>query len=214
MSNVIDGHATITDERGRSFEIAPSFRNMAKIGSGKEIINHFKRLHLKDICYISAFESACIIVSACGLDDIEYTGGVTFNEWVGASRIWPGIISPERIIILAEHCIKYGMTGTESQLKERMKDASESEVKSDDFDVDGFINNAVEFLGMDYDDAEDLTMVKYIRLCNARINAMYDRGELKGWRSKEDAKEAMDDHDKFLENYYEQLKKGNIKTSK
>ncbi len=179
MKNIADGYAYIT-AGGHSYELAPSFCNMAKIGSPMEIISVFKRI-ASPTNFVTSYADACNVLECCGLPR-ELIGGLRFSEKQMKTLISPGLLPIEDVYNLALHCLKHGVCGTNEQIKEHTK--GDTPKPMEEFDPYVYVVSAMDHLAMSANDAESLTMTRYIRLISAKIKVA-DQAE----RSKEPTEE-------------------------
>lgn len=162
--NLSDGYCQI-EYRGKMFDISPSFANMAKLGTPEQIVQKMHDLQYYPITPIQSFSTALEILAACGLEDEEVTGGLNFSEWKNKVMIQCGAMHPDDVIVMARHCMQHGMCGSHDQLKTIEKGEG---TQMSAFDPAEYIVLAMEYLKMTMDEAENLTMAKFVRLANAK----------------------------------------------
>ncbi len=162
--NIAEGYAVVKID-GRAYNLAPSFGNMAKLGSPKDLPFKYKTLYMANVIPVSAWHVAFDVLVACGIDPNEL-GSLHFSERQGRCIIRPGNLPLDDMLILAKHCFKHGMCGTDAQV-ENTSDAS----PLTEFDPYQFISVAMEILGISLEQAEALTMTKFIRMADAKIAA-------------------------------------------
>lgn len=163
--NVAEGYASIEID-GVEYFLTPSFGNIAKLGTPEEIVFKFRTLMLRRASGVSAWIVALEILEACGLPS-EIIGGLHYSESKKRSLIKPGVIPPEHCFILAEHCMQHGMCGSDDQLDESDKAGDSSPVT--EFDPYTYIVMAMDVLSISMEQAENLTMTKFIKLVNAKL---------------------------------------------
>lgn len=153
------------------FELVPNFFNIGKIGTPSQIVQKMYDISYRGFLFIRAFESACDILQACGLPE-KLTGHLHFSERKGKMLAKEGLLPIEHVFLLAEHCMLHGIIGdvdTDDKDKERTGDPLT------EFNVHSYLVDAVEFLGVDMDYAEQMTMTQFVKLVKAKNENMASR---------------------------------------
>jgi hypothetical protein len=94
-------------------------------------------------------------------------GGLHYSESKKRSLIKQGVIPIDHVFILAEHCMLHGVCGSSDQIRES-KESGESG-KLEEFDPYVYVVTAMEILGLTSEEAEKLTMTKFIRMIDAKL---------------------------------------------
>lgn len=144
--------------------LSPSFGNIAKLGNPSEIMWIARLVHMFQINPVDAFKAACDVLIACGAPE-ELLGGLAWSEWSNRVVIDMGPIPPQHVMVLAKHCIQYGICGSDEQLSTMQKTEGSG---MEEFNPAEYIISATDYLGVSIDEAEKLTMAKFIRLSNAK----------------------------------------------
>jgi hypothetical protein len=194
MTNIADGFAVVK-VGAQSYDLAPSFCNIANIGTPKEIVDSFRIIGMRYSLPVAAFAQACKILEECGLPN-EATGGIVFNEWKGYSCVQPGILPVDDVYVLAMHCLKHGVSGSEQQIRNsrKLRKKNNNNVISE-FNAYQYIISAVDFLNMSTDEAEKLTMTRYIKLVSAKSRA---ESIARGEPTEEESKQAYSRYEKAV----------------
>lgn len=140
------------------YEVRPTFQNIGKLGTPKEVIETFKAFfNCPSINW--QYHRAVEILQACcepNLPD-KVTGRFRVDE-----RGKMKIVNPPAqefmhdIIVLASHCLRYGVVGvTDEDLKSEGEPIQE-------FDVYQFIGLATEHLGRSREQAADMTLTEFM----------------------------------------------------
>lgn len=142
----------------KQYEISPTFQNIDKLGTPKEIIETFTSFfNCPSINW--QYHRAVEILQACcepKLPD-KVTGRFRVDERGKMKLINPPSADfMHDIIVLASHCLKYGVVGvTDSESTEEGEPISE-------FDVYHFIGLACEHLGRTREQAADMTLTEFM----------------------------------------------------
>tara|TARA_R100000951_G_C2639886_1_gene180579 strand:- start:212 stop:787 length:576 start_codon:yes stop_codon:yes gene_type:complete len=147
------------------FNLSPSFVNIAKLGSPKEIIDTFKDF-IASSNLIVKFSIALNVLECCSDKEIPraLTGGVKFSErqqkfLVANPEHGQAMVSD--VITLAEHCLIHGVCGK-----------VETKGKGDaikEFDAYSYMELARIHLNLSLDDAAQMTMTEFLRLMAAKF---------------------------------------------
>jgi hypothetical protein len=153
---------------GRDYLLRPSFVAMSQIGEGDSLVsianwaNQAKlRLqfepHLVSVLDIS---TALLIIQSCCDDEIVGLGHIVGSEWTGKLVFNEQEVCWQDLIIIAEHLIRYGINGIET---ERSKNAARFSDKRDNFvfKVSEFVASAIAHLKLSAKDAWQLTMPEF-----------------------------------------------------
>jgi len=158
------GHASIKWQ-GEEYHLAPTFANIAKIGTPTEIIYDFKSFISTDNIW-HKFNISLVVLDACSDKKIpeELTGRMQFSErqqkflYVKPSHGLPMI---NDVIVLAEHCFLHGVCG-----KSDKKGKGEA---IDSFDVYEYMELARVHLGLSSEEAGNMTMTEFVRMTDAKF---------------------------------------------
>lgn len=160
------GHASIT-VGDKVYSLLPSFQNIAKLGSPKEIISKINSLDASGSDINWQWLTALEIVNCC-LDEplpIEVTGEMIFSERKGKLLYKPGKYGKsmfDDMFVLAAHCIKHGICGPISELKGTEEPLLE-------FDPYDFIESAQYHLKCSLEEAANMTMTQFVRNVRVRL---------------------------------------------
>lgn len=159
------GHVKI-EWGDKVFNLVPSFVNIAKLGSPKEIIDTFKDF-ITSTNLIVKFSIALNILECCS--DVEIpralTGGVKFSDRLNKFLIinpLHGDAMISDVITLAEHCLIHGICG-----KVEDKKGNGEPVK--EFDAYSFMELARIHLNLSLADASQMTMTEFLRMMEAKF---------------------------------------------
>lgn len=159
------GHVKI-EWGDKVFNLVPSFVNIAKLGSPKEIIDTFKDF-IASTNLIVKFSIALNILECCS--DVEIpralTGGVKFSDRLNKFLIvnpLHGDAMISDVITLAEHCLIHGICG-----KVEDKKGNGEPVK--EFDAYSFMELARIHLNLSLADASQMTMTEFLRMMEAKF---------------------------------------------
>lgn len=193
--NLADGYGAI--EHGDDvYSVSPSFVNIAKIGKPSDIIRKAADVFQYEDDLIKAHLSAMDICEACGVPRF-LMGGVNISGWTGKAVIRPGEMEPRMVIVVAMHLIKHGITGVASSFVSSKKSPASSGFVSE-FDPSEYIVIAKEFLDLTLEEAESLTMTKFLRLSGAKLELEERRAlKAKGVPDKAEISHNMSVHDKL-----------------
>lgn len=178
------------------FQLKPTFINISKLGSPKQIIKMFEDLFYKPFHVIKSFGVALDIIRACGLDDDDVTGYITISPFSNKSMICKGAMNIDEVFILADHCLKHGVCGMIEKDDDNKDQTGNPMVE---FDAFQYITIAMEFLGISINEAENLTMTQFLKLVRAKNKTAEMRKN--GGQQVVTVKEAEND---ALQEYYRQ----------
>ena len=165
------GHAKI-EWQGVTYSLAPTFANIAKIGSPSEIVDDFKSF-ISSINPVYKFNIALSVLRACCDRDLPeaFTGRTVFMsgklKYVQPAH---GVNVFSDIITLAEHCFIHGVCGKVEQ-DDNEKDGEPLK----EFDAYAFMEMSRVHLGMSREEAQNLTMTEFIRMMRAKFPEQKDK---------------------------------------
>jgi len=159
------GHAEI-EWQGVKYCLAPTFANIAKIGTPKEIIDDFKAF-ISTNSFWYKFSIAINVLNACCDKEIpvELTGEIKFSEWNNKflySKPSHGLPMINDVMILAEHCLLHGVCG-KSEREESNGEPLEY------FNAYEFMELARVHLGLSANEASNMTMTEFVRMMDAKF---------------------------------------------
>ena len=159
------GHAKI-EFKEQVFNLIPSFSNMAKLGTPKEIIEIFGFL-LDDSPWYVKFDVSLTVLEACAGKalPVELTGKVKVNGWTKEINYFGpknNLNMLTDVIVLATHCLKHGICG-DVETK-----GGESSEKLEEFDAYSYIEMALEHLNASREEAATMTMTEFVRRMRAK----------------------------------------------
>ena len=143
------------------FEIAPTLKNMAKIGDSKAIMEHIESLQ-SQTNHSFLLLDALHVINCCSDKPIC----VDFIESKRTNGIKPkGIDQDEipRLAVVALNCLKHGVLGEPTEL-------SQAEMVENDSEIDPYkaIDHAVAYMGFSREEAANMTMTEFVRQCELR----------------------------------------------
>ncbi len=159
------GHAQIS-WNGVNYTLSPSFINISKIGSPKEIIDDFKSFI--ESSGVWKFIIATSVLNACSDKELPESllGKVKFSD--NQNRFM--YVKPNHnmdmfndAIVLAEHLLIHGICGK--------SDSKGNGDRVEEFDACAFIEDARIHLGQTSEQAENMTMTEFIRLVKRKFPA-------------------------------------------
>lgn len=160
------GQIGVTDAEGNYFLFNPSFKNIAKIGNPKEIVQYFHWLHNERMCLLAAMR---VMHSCCEHDiyDDMLVGWIDGNKDSATfdQRI-DGSIPDAELIILARSLMTDGIAG-----RAKPTGKSSEGKYSDSFDASEFVDAAMVHLGISTADAWQLTMTQFQRQIEMKFPA-------------------------------------------
>lgn len=159
------GHAKI-HFKDQVFNLVPSFANMAKLGTPKEIIEMFGFL-LDDSPWYVKFDVSLTVLEACAGEalPVELTGKVEVSGWTKAiSYFGPknNLNMLTDVIVLATHCLKHGICGDVET------EGGGNSEKLEEFDAYSYIEMALEHLNASREEAATMTMTEFVRRMRAK----------------------------------------------
>ena len=150
------------------YKLTPSFINIAKLGTPKEIIETFKHF-IVERNIVHKFNCALSIVRACCDRELptSLTGDVKYSERQQRFLIvYPahGYDMVNDIIVLAEHCLLHGVTGKVPQ-----DDIDEDAKPMEEFDAYKYMELARIHLNMSVEESGNMTMTEWLRMMSAKF---------------------------------------------
>lgn len=146
------------------YRISPTFINIAKLGSPKEIIDKFKSL-ISPTNFVDLMCTAMEVVDCCSSEPLpeSYTG--SFTTAANGIKYKPGrligVDGINDIVVIAGHCLRHGIIGPQS--------GESSGDPINEFDPYEFIELACEHLGRSVDDASNMTMTQFVRSMHTKF---------------------------------------------
>lgn len=201
MSNpILEIGEMLVSTENRDFLFKPSFKNIYKIGSPKEIVEIYALLHGNEIRerlpYILAksephqsffwtilnspvfgrkiLQNAMFVMSCCCDDDISSLVG----EWIPSKlgvKYRLGKLPPKVIINFAKNLMAHGVIGC-CELPKQEKSANNE--FSESFDVIEYISLARTHFNMSREDAENLTMTELQQLLKSQMPTNASKEEM------------------------------------
>jgi hypothetical protein len=158
------GHAEI-EWQGDVYRLAPTFANIAKLGSPVEIVELFKSFSSPGAQW-HKFNIAVCVLNACSDKPIpeKLTGFVKFSERQQRFMYHQpahGLPMLDDVITLAEHCLIHGICGKTD------KKTDGDPLK--EFDAMVFIELARIHLDMSREESASLTMTEFVRLMEVKF---------------------------------------------
>jgi len=143
----------------KEYKISPTFQNIDKLGTPKEIINKAIDFYSANK-FIDLLMLSIEIIDCCANEPlpIEYTGEIAATK--SGLKYKPsklsGMATAEDLITLASHCLKYGVIGVTDN-----KSESEGEPIKE-FDAYYYIGLACEHLRKSREEAADMTLTEFL----------------------------------------------------
>ncbi len=158
------GHCEI-EWQGETYRLAPTFANIAKIGSPVEIIDDFKSF-ISTSSIMQKFCIALTVLNSCSDKSIPetLTGRYQYSErknrflYVQPSHGLPMVAD---VITLAEHCLIHGICG-------KADNSGEGEPLKE-FNAYEFMELSRVHLGMSAGEAANMTMTEFSRMMAAKF---------------------------------------------
>lgn len=171
-----------TAEYGEAeYLVRPSFSALASIGNPSDIdtvvrgcLSAIHNLE-KDITpSISQLSACAVMLGACSTFPSQWLGHWRESTLVGGKRVWvQGLVNINDLIVMANHCVKWGVMGD----PRRTPSAKAKAEMSGLFDPQEFVAIAMMphdagGLGQTRTEAWSLTMTEFQRACEARMKAI------------------------------------------
>jgi hypothetical protein len=166
---------------GKEYKISPTFQNIDKLGTPKEIIETFTSFfNCPSINW--QYHRAVEILQACCEPKLpeKVTGRFRVDERGRMKLVNPPSADfMHDIIVLASHCLKYGVIGvTDSESHEEGEPISE-------FDVYHFIGLATEHLGRTREQAADMTLTEFMMAWDIKFPEQKKEREKAAFKKKD-----------------------------
>lgn len=177
------GHAKIS-YAGEDYILSPSFSNIAKLGTPKEIIATFKRfIMLGDS--VNKWLIAMDILDACCDKALPNTlvGCTVFSDKQQRFMYCQpahGLPMFSDCITLADHCLKHGICGVTDKIAE-----DEDSKPVEEFDAYWFMEVAMEHLNTSREDSASMTMTEFARRMTIKFPPKKDEDKATKQESKE-----------------------------
>jgi len=142
----------------KQYKISPTFQNIDKLGTPKEIIETFTSFFNCPSINWQYHRAVEILQACCEPNLPDKVTGRFRVDGRGKMKLVnpPSADFMHDIIVLASHCLKYGVVGvTDSESTEEGEPISE-------FDVYHFIGLACEHLGRTREQAADMTLTEFM----------------------------------------------------
>jgi len=149
--------------KSRDFLFRPSLYAMSLLD---DAVKSFSDIHApaggRDIEHARFLASVEVLQVCIGEDITELVGqtGSQANRWI------PGLINPQKIIILASALIRHGLVGP--QIDDEDLDAPKKEYASK-FEPAGIVAMAIAHLGMSEQQAWDMTVTGFVMAMRAKF---------------------------------------------
>lgn len=152
---------------GEIYRFTPSFKNIERIGSPKEIIDVFEAVINPSYDWYVTLRASLRVLTACcdKTIPVDLTGESKLSQWSNKiiyAKPKSGM-TIEQVRILAIHMLSHGVVG-----KVDIKTESGNQ-KITDFDVSEYIESAVIALGMSYEEAANMTMTQFVKCMRAKF---------------------------------------------
>lgn len=153
----------------REYILRPSFLSMSIIGDGDELFGYaswintalFKLKHEPETISVLDMSTAIFIIQCCCSEDIPELGNIIGSDWSGKIFYNPGDISGNDLIVIAEHLIRFGINGVETQRSITAKRFGNKNKSDGEFKIQEFVASAIAHLKLGAKDAWDLTMAEF-----------------------------------------------------
>lgn len=152
---------------GEIYRFTPSFKNIERIGSPKDIINVFEAVVNPANDWYVVLRASLRVLSACcdKTISVDLMGESKLSQWsknIVYAKPKSGM-TIEQVRILAIHMLSHGVVG-----KVDIKTESGNQ-KITDFDVSEYIESAVIALGMSYEEASNMTMTQFVKCMRSKF---------------------------------------------
>lgn len=156
---------------GQEYLVRPSFRALSQLGTPEELTEI-----IGDVCHaysilidagklpqVGLISQCANVLMACSDIPESWLGCTDLGAISGRMTYRQGRIRIDEIIIMAHHCIKWGVQGNPRRLQ-----APEKNAKPSLFDPSEFVSIMIDEFHMGRDDAWGATMTEFQRLCEQR----------------------------------------------
>lgn len=152
---------------GEAYRFTPSFKNIERIGSPKDIINVFEVIINPDLAWYITLSASIKILKACCDKDLpaQLTGESKLSQWSNKiiyAKPKSGM-TIEQARILALHLMAHGVVG-----KVDIKSNSTAS-KITSFDVSEYVESAVATLNITYNEALNMSMTQFIKSIRSKF---------------------------------------------
>lgn len=165
----------------KQYKISPTFQNIDKLGTPKEIIETFTSFfNCPSINW--QYHRAVEILQACcepKLPD-KVTGRFRVDERGRMKLVNPPSADfMHDVIVLASHCLKYGVVGVTD------RESTEEGEPISEFDVYHFIGLACEHLGRTREQAADMTLTEFMMAWDIKFPEQKKEREKAAFKKKD-----------------------------
>lgn len=157
---------------GKEYLIRPTFSALASLGDVDEIDTHIRQVCLAYDLYLSGRQTPSLGMLSCCANVLEACSDFP-PEWLGECvesrsgwRWRQGRITVHELIIMAHHCIKWGVSG-DSKFRDTAKRRKKQD-KPELFDPHSFVAVMIDEFHMSREDAWQSTMTEFQRLVEQR----------------------------------------------
>lgn len=171
-----------------TYNIAPTFKNIAKIGAPTEIVDIMKNLHFGS--GHSVFRDALNVVNSCSDKPLPHKYKVTMSNGVTKLINPPAQIDMLAIIQVAKHCLQFGIS---SNVKAKRGD--EGEVMTE-FKASEYVRSAMKIFNISKDEAVNMTMTEFVTYCNDMVEDVSEGKNLTGKEKRQLILEQMEKDEK------------------
>ena len=150
---------------GEIYRFTPSFKNIERIGSPKDIISVFEAVINAELAWYITLNAAVKVMQACCDKEIpvELTGESKLSQW-SSNIIYAkpkSGMTIEQVRILACHLLAHGVVG-----KVKIDGSSGEAIK--EFDVSEYVESAVTMLDVSHEEASNMSMTQFIKSVKAK----------------------------------------------
>lgn len=153
---------------GRDYRLRPSFLSMSAIGESGDLVSIASWINSAKLkldfephkISVLDMSTAIFIIQCCCDKEISELGCIIGSDWTGKLFYKEGAVSGHDLIVIADHLIRFGINGIETQ---RSKNAARFSDKKNKFifKVTEFVASAIAHLKLSAKDAWDLTMPEF-----------------------------------------------------
>jgi len=147
---------------GVIYSIAPTFKNIAKIGQPFEIVEVMKNLHFGS--GHTVFRDALNVVNSCSDKVLPHNYQVTMRNGVTKLINPPAQIDMLAIIEVAKHCLQFGISSN-VKAKRGGNGSPMSEFKASEY-----VRSAMKIFDISKEEAADMTMTEFVTYCNDMVD--------------------------------------------
>lgn len=151
-----------------SYKLSPTFKNISKLGTPKEIIELFRDF-VGATSAMSQYLIGVQVLNACCYPQLpeKLIGRVKASvRGKGLVYVQPSHGKPmfDDVIVLAHHCLKHGVCG---QIDSDDEEPEGEPLK--EFDAYNYMELARTHLGLSLDDASNMTMTEFVRMMQIKF---------------------------------------------